>query len=103
MHEFLQKVWEIAQPTLLAAIAAILAAGLAWLKKHLDAATQTRVVAETVAAVDQGMRAASGEDKLAVVKEALKADRRVGDVTDAEIEAAVRMLPAKGEPACKPE
>ncbi len=24
MHEFLQKVWEIAQPTLLAAIAAIL-------------------------------------------------------------------------------
>ena len=97
-QEFMQKLWTIAEPALLAAIAAMFAAALAWLKKHLDAAAQTRVVAETVAAVDQTMSGASGEEKKLTVESLLEDDPRVGSVSDNAIEAAVRMLPPKETP-----
>lgn len=97
------ELFEKAQGVIALLLLGLLTGFAGWVAKKANeffaADRRAKVITEVVATVDKDHPTLKGENKMLVALDRLDADKRVGTVTEAEVEAVVRSLPTKGDPA----
>ena len=95
-EQLLQWVSEVLVPAILAVMTCAVGLGVASVRKYLAQLAQEKAVQEAVLATEQTQVGATGEEKMAQVKDILTEDPRVKVVSESAIEAVVATLPRKG-------